>query len=51
VPWVYNEFGRSSPSGLTAAQIDLYAGSIVKATQQAVGSSAGTGRAILTCPV
>ena len=49
VPWVYNEFGRTSEGGLTEAQIDTYAGSIVRATEEAIGPNQGTGEPIQTC--
>jgi len=49
VPWVYNEFGRTNPGGLTDEQIDLYARSLIRATQQAIGPTEGTGPAITTC--
>jgi len=50
VPWVYNEFGRSRPGGLTAAEIDQYARSLVRSTKSAIGPTAGTGRVVRECP-
>ena len=51
VPWVYNEFGRTKPAGLTATRIDLYARSLFRATKKAIGPAAGTGAAVRACPV
>ena len=50
VPWVYNEFGRTDPAGLSEAQIDVYASSLIRATQQAIGPTEGTGPEVTTCP-
>jgi len=49
VPWIYNEFGRTYQGGLTEEQIELYASSLVRATQLAIGPTEGTGQAITTC--
>jgi len=50
VPWVYNEFGRTSAKGLSTAQINLYVNSLVNATKQAIGPAAGSGKVTITCP-
>jgi len=49
VPWVYHEFGRTGPTGLTEDQIDLYAASLVRGTLAAIGPTEGSGPAITTC--
>ncbi|MCL1898673.1 MAG: N-acetylmuramoyl-L-alanine amidase [Micrococcales bacterium] len=48
VPWVYNEYGRNG-GGLTDQQIEIYANSIVRATNQAIGPTEGTGPAVYSC--
>jgi len=49
VPWVYQEFGRTNPGGLTDAQIDVYANSLIRATKLAIGPTTGTGSGTFTC--
>ncbi len=47
VPWVYNEFGRTSSSGLSSRDISIYVTSVVRGVEHSIGPASGA--AIIQC--
>lgn len=49
VPWVYNEFGRTTSSGLSTRDLSVYAKAVVLGIEKSIGPASGTGARITRC--
>ncbi|SRR5580765_8235270 len=51
VPWVYNEFGRTTAAGLSAHDLSTYVSSVVQGVEKSIGPTSGTGKLLAGCTV
>lgn len=51
VPWVYNEFGRTTAAGLSAHDLSTYVSAVVQGVERSIGPSSGTGKLLGGCAV